>query len=316
MSGFRREVMEWLGDGRAPPGRDHDVLRAAGLVPSRAEWRLFLSQLSLWLGTAALAAAIFFFFAFNWHALSRFAKFGLVEGAIAAALIACWRLDLDRPAGKAALVLLSLLTGALLALTGQVYQTGADAYELFAWWALLILPWVAVGRFSPLWLLWLGIADLALYFYADAGRFAGEDTLLWSLLAFNTAALAAWEAAHRAGTPWLRDDWPPRLIAIPAGIAATALSLSDILDTGRYGGGILAHIVWIACVVLWYRRVRLDLFMLAGAVLSVIVVVAGFMIRHFLNDGAGGFLVVGLMIVAMAGGGATWLRSVARGVRA
>ena len=39
-------------------------------------------------------------------------------------------------AGKAVLTLLSLLVGALLALTGQIYQTGADTYELFAWWAV------------------------------------------------------------------------------------------------------------------------------------------------------------------------------------
>ncbi|HMC93022.1 MAG TPA: hypothetical protein VKI45_11225, partial [Allosphingosinicella sp.] len=59
----------------------------------------------------------------------------------------------------------------------------------------------------------------------------------------------------------------------------------------------------------------LDLFMLAGAILSVIVVVAGLMIRHFLGSQAGGFLLVGLIIVAMAGGGATWLRAVAREVK-
>jgi len=306
--------MEWIGGGRVAPGREHDALRAAGLAPSRADWRLFLSQLSLWLGTAALAAAIIFFFAFNWHALGRFTKFGLVEGVLLVLLAALWRLDFDRPAGKAALVLLSLVTGALLALTGQVYQTGADAFELFAWWALLILPWVAVSRFSPHWLLWLAIANLAVYFSSDTGLFADHETPLWIVLALDTAALAAWEAAHRAGIAWLRDDWPPRLVAIPAGFAATALSLFAILDGARPAAP-LAHIVSIACVLVWYRRVRLDLFMLAGAILSVIVVVAGLMIRHFLGSQAGGFLIVGLIIVAMAGGGATWLRAVAREVK-
>jgi uncharacterized membrane protein len=315
MSGLRREVMEWLADGRVVPGGEHHVLRAAGIAPSRAGWRLFLGQISLWLGTAALAAAIIFFFAFNWDALGRFTKFGLVEGAILAVLVACWRFDLDRPAGKAALVLLSLLTGALLALTGQVYQTGADTFELFAWWALLILPWVLVSRFSPHWLLWLAVANFAVLSCADAAVFANHDIVLWILLALDTAALAAWEAAHRAGIAWLRDDWPPRLVVIPAGVAATALSLEAIADS-RDVGPVLAHIVWIVCILGWYRRVRLDLFMLAGALLSAVVVVAGFMILHFLGEGAGGFLLVALMIVAMAGGGATWLRSLAREAQA
>jgi uncharacterized membrane protein len=314
MSGLRREVMEWLGDGRAAPGRERDLLRAAGIAPSRADWRAFLSLLTLWLGVAALAAAIIFFFAFNWDALSRFAKFGLVEGAILAALIACWRLDLDAPAGKAVLVLLSLLAGALLALTGQVYQTGADAWELFAWWALLILPWVAVSRFSPHWLLWLAIADLALFFYSYAGLFRDTDALFWSLLAFNAAALAGWEAAHRAGIAWLRDDWPPRLVSVPAAIAATGLGLSAVLDDGHWMG-LFGFLLWIACVAAWYRLVRLDLFMLAGAILSAIIVVAGFMIRHLLGEGAPGYLMVGLLIAGMAGGGATWLRAIGREAR-
>ena len=48
----------------------------------------------------------------------------------------------NRPAGKAALLAAALLTGGLLALIGQTYQTGADTFELFATWAALILPWV------------------------------------------------------------------------------------------------------------------------------------------------------------------------------
>ena len=46
----------------------------------------------------------------------------------------------------------SLFTGALLALVGQTYQTGADTYELFALWAFAITAWVAVARLPALWL--------------------------------------------------------------------------------------------------------------------------------------------------------------------
>src|SRR3954466_3346385 len=155
MGGFRSEMLDWLDSGRVAPGRADEALRAAGLLPSPAEWRTMLGRLSLWVETVAMAAALIFFFAFNWDDLGRFAKFGLVEAAVLAALLACWRVPFDGGPGKAILLLLSLLTGALLALAGQVYQTGADTYELFAYWAVLILPWVLVSRFSPLWLLWL-----------------------------------------------------------------------------------------------------------------------------------------------------------------
>ena len=84
MSRFRSEVLDWFDAGRVVPGREQEALRAAGVTPSPAEWRAFLGQLTLWLGTIALAAAVIFFFAFNWDDLGRFAKFGLVEAAILA----------------------------------------------------------------------------------------------------------------------------------------------------------------------------------------------------------------------------------------
>ncbi|HYJ83119.1 MAG TPA: DUF2157 domain-containing protein, partial [Allosphingosinicella sp.] len=165
MSRYRSEVLGWFDSGRVAAGRELDVLRAAGIAPSSHEWRAFLGQLTLWLGTIALAASVIFFFAFNWDDLGRFAKFALVEAAILAGLALLWRLGPDGIPGKALLTLLSLLVGALLALTGQTYQTGADTYELFAWWAVLILPWVLLGRFSPLWLVWLALLNLAAYLY-------------------------------------------------------------------------------------------------------------------------------------------------------
>jgi uncharacterized membrane protein len=309
-------MLSWFDAGRIAPGREREALIAAEAMPSPADWRVFLGQLTLWLGTIALAAAIIFFLAFNWDDLGRFAKFGLVEGAILAALAGCWRVGLDGPAGKALLVLLSLLTGALLALSGQVYQTGADSYALFAYWAVLILPWVLVGRFSPLWLLWLGLLDLAVLLYFQIFS-AGFESLLWALFGLNNLALALWEAAHRLGLAWLRDSWPPRLVAIASGSAATFLVVWAILDFSsvRSSGALMvvAYLAWLGAMYFWYRRVRPDLFMLAGGVLSLVVVVTIFLSHHLLDhDAAAGFLLIGLVVIGLSAGGAVWLRSVAR----
>jgi uncharacterized membrane protein len=43
--------------------------------------------------------------------------------------------------------------GVLQAVFGQIYETGADSYVLFLIWALLIIGWVAIGGYAPLWLL-------------------------------------------------------------------------------------------------------------------------------------------------------------------
>jgi uncharacterized membrane protein len=312
MNRFRSEVLDWFDAGRIAPGREIEALRAGGISPSAGEWRAFLKQLTLWLGTTAIAAAIIFFFAFNWDDLGRFAKFGLVEAAILAGLLACWRLDLDGAAGKAVLLALSLLTGALLALTGQIYQTGADTFQLFAWWAALILPWVLVGRFSPLWLVWLALLNLAVYLYFQIAW--DEAGLIWALFGLNTLALFGWEAAHRAGVAWLRDDWPPRLVAIGSGVFATALILWAIMDGsgGSSALAVLAYLAWLASLYGWYRRMRPDLFMLAMGLLSLIVAAAAFLADTLQSAGSGSFLVIGLAVIGMSAGGAVWLKSLAR----
>lgn len=303
------EVLDWIEAGRVVSGSEHEALRAAGIAPTRGDWHAFLGRLTLWLGTVAIAAALIFFFAFNWDELGRFAKFGLLEGAILAGLALCLWLDLDSAAGKAVLLLLSLLVGALLALAGQTYQTGADTYELFAWWALLILPWVLVGRLSPLWLVWLVLLNAALFLYFSRSS-AGEG-LLWALFALNLAALVAWEAAHAYGLAWLRDGWPPRLVAVAAGTAATALMMMAIFDDGHVLGA-LAWLAWLAAAYAWYRHARPDLFMLAGGLLSLIVVVAAFLTRHVFASGAGGALLIGLVVIGLSAGGAIWLKSINR----
>lgn len=317
MSDFRAAILEWFDAGRVAPDREIEVLRAGGLLPTPSEWRAFLGRLTLWLGTIALAAALIFFLAFNWEELGRFSKFALVEAAILAGLLVCWRVDLDQLTGKAVLLLLSLLTGALLALAGQVYQTGADTWELFAYWAVLILPWVVVGRFSPLWLLWLGLLNLAAWLYFQL--FWDAEPLLWTMFVLNGLALAAWEAGHRAGLAWLRDDWPPRLIALASGTAATALVVWAIMDGGPGGsaaGAFLAYAAWLAAIYAWYRRVRPDLFMLAGGLLSLIVAVVALLSQNMLGNEAGGFLFIGLVVIGMSAGGAVWLKSAAREQRA
>lgn len=314
MRRFHSEVLDWLEAGLVAPGRERDALRAADVLPSPTEWRAFLEQVTLWLGTIALTAAVIFFFAFNWNDLGRFAKFGLVETAILAGLVTCWRVKLDGAPGKAALMMLCLLTGALLALSGQIYQTGADTYELFAWWAVLILPWVLVSRFSPLWLVWLVLLNLSAFFYLSRGW--PVDGWFWTMLVLNGIALSLWEVAHRARLSWLQDNWPPRLLSIAAGGGATALIISAILGSGEGAGmrilAVLAYAAWLAALYGWYRHVRPDLFMLAGGVLSSIVAVVAFLSYHILDAGSGAYLLIGLVVIGMSAGGAIWLRSTGR----
>ncbi len=86
---------------------------------------------SLWLRLAApLAAAAFVGFglilwiAANWDHISGHGRFGIVASVVAVAAAAAFVQSLRGPA----LLVAFLGTGGLLALIGQTYQTGADAW--------------------------------------------------------------------------------------------------------------------------------------------------------------------------------------------
>jgi uncharacterized membrane protein len=314
----RHTILAWSERGAIAEVRA--ALDVAGVLPAARDWRVFLDRLLLWSGAVSLAAAVVFFVAHNWNDLGKFAKFGLVELLLVAAVLGYWRLGPDRAAGKASLLVASIFLGALLALLGQTYQTGADTWELFATWAALTMPWVLIGRFPGLWMLWIAIANVAivLYFQVFPGLFGivfSTERQLWTLFAFNTAALAGWELAARR-VAWLDERWAPRLLAIASGTTVTLLMLQTIFDWREASAAaLIAYPVWLACAYAAYRVLMRDLFVLAGGCLSVIVVVTAFLGKNIFDSRAeaGGFLFIALVVIAMAAAAGWWLKQVARG---
>lgn len=313
------EVLTWIEDGRLPPKTGERAVRLAGLLPGGEDWRSFVDRLLLWAGAVLLAAAVIFFVAYNWKALGRFAKFGLAEAALLVAVGAGWRIGLERAAGQVALFAAALLIGALLALVGQTYQTGADTFELFSAWAIAMLPFALLGRMPALWLLWLAVVDLAvvLYFQAFHGvLFAflfAADPMPWALFGVNAAALIGWEIAS-ARLAWLRVQWATRCVAFASGAAAAALGVMGAMADPVNFARLFAWLGWTLAAYAWYRYRRPDLFVLAGGVLGVIVVVTAWLTRVLLDRhaDAGGYLLIGLAVLAMSAAGSYWLRIVAR----
>jgi uncharacterized membrane protein len=319
MTTRRRIVLDWAEQGQFPAP---DILRAlavAEVLPSLRGWQRFLDQLLLWMGVLLFAAGLIFFLAFNWNEIDRLSKFALAEALVAVTLAFVWWLGLERPSGKAALVGASLFVGGLFALIGQTYQTGADSFELFGTWAVMILPWALVGRFDVLWLLWLLVANVAIaaYFQTFPGRFLlfSGDQALWGMFCVDTAALAVWEVASRRGVEWLRSRWAPRLIATASGTLVTVVAITAIFD--EQDGGILAigaWLAWLASAWIVYRRLVKDLYVLAGGVLSTVLVVAAFLANVLFRSSGGtfqGFLLIGVVVIGLSAAGGMWLRRVA-----
>jgi uncharacterized membrane protein len=321
MSDTRTEVLEWIARGRIPADSLTTVLRVAGLQPTRKDWQLFFSQLTLWLGVIFCAVAVIFFFAYNWQAMGLFAKFGLVEVLIVASLVFYWRIDATGVIAQASLLFASLLVGALLALVGQTYQTGADTYELFAVWAMAILPWVLVSRFAALWLFCLVLinAAIVLYYQTFGGLFGiafDSNSVVWTLFILDTVALCCWEIAAYYGVDWLRGGSSTRILAIVSGILITMLATAAILDFDEreYGKitALIVYPVWLVVAYSVYRHLLKDVFVLSGAVLSIIIFISVWLSDVMLENGDGGaFLFIGFVIIILSAAGGYWLKAVA-----
>jgi uncharacterized membrane protein len=172
------------------------LLKLADARPSRAEGLRFLSTFLRIAGVLSLAAGLVFFMAANWSRIAVFGRFGLIE----LVLVACAALAFVKPppsfAGRGAIFLAFIATGALLALFGQTYQTGADIYELFLTWALLGLPLAVVAQWGVVSAAWVLVLNVALVLFCGWHPAGG---LLW--IAFGGAHF---QPAHMImGAAWV-----------------------------------------------------------------------------------------------------------------
>lgn len=291
------------------------ALRRIGHIPDRTGWRRFLDYLLLVLGALLLVCGIFFFFAYNWEELHRFARFGIIEALIVLAVGMAHLWGLRNLAGRMALFTGALLVGALLAVFGQEYQTGADSYTLFLNWMLLIVLWVAIGRFAPLWLLLLGLANITLILYWEQVWSGNFSLQLESLLLLNGAALTAWEAAYLRGIRWLRERWYARIVATVAYGWATAALLNFIfnwsatpLDNAESSlAAPVLYGLFLAATLFFYQRSIHDLFVLTVAALSLIAGTTAAVAQWLDLSDTLLFLVLGALVIAQAALAVTWL---------
>nr|WP_290693518.1 DUF2157 domain-containing protein [Halomonas sp. UBA3074] len=319
MASIRRELISLIEQGVIPPEQVTRAVQASGLYPSNRAWDGFVDRLLLWLGGMALAFAVLFFIAYNWAEMGRWLRFGMVQAAMALTVgLAIWP-KASPMVQRVALTSAILLVGVLLALFGQVYQTGADPWQLFFTWAVLTLPWVWVARFELLWVLWLGLMNLAigLYFRTWGGPFgvlASSDAALWGLFGLNTLVLIIWElgACYRG---WTRQ-WAVRLLAVGSGVPMTLLVMTLIVDIGLVGSPTLAiYPFWLAAVYSIYRYWRPELFMIAGGCISALTVTTLLLARLLLWEGdwqEGSLLLITIAVLAMGAGAVVWLKRLHR----
>lgn len=322
MASTRRQLVGLIERNAIADEQVDRAVQLSGLYPSGLAWRGFVDRLLLWLGGLALACSLLFFIAYNWADMGRFFRFGLVEGALVAAIAVYWKTAGRGMAAQVSLMVATLLLGVLLALFGQVYQTGADSWQLFFYWALLMTPWALIGRLAVLWVFWLGLINLTilLYYQTWGGIFSAlfglDFSALWLFFLFNSGALALWELGARRWS-WLAVSWPKRLLALGSGLSITLLALLAIGDYRQVSGAVLVvYPLWLSALYVVYRKWAADLFMLAGGCLSAIAVIVYFLGDALLTHSEpGGLLVLALLILGLSAAVVVWLKRVHGEVR-
>lgn len=291
-------------------------------------WRQFLARSTLWLGVLLLGSAAICWVAANWQDMTKIQRFAGTQGLLAlSALAAAWaglRLrgtpGVRRSIPGALLALAGILLGALLALLGQTYQTGADTWELFAWWAVLLLPWALVASSQAVWLLWVLVSNVALALWLGERAFnwwlllGGPQVASLIVAAWNLILLLGWELAARR---WRASTLigPRLLAALVIGVLVTALMFGDFIMRGL---GATNGVAWLAVTLglgFYYQRGRRDLIILAMLAAGVICVslrmVGEWLLR--LEPGVWAALPLAALLMAEAVWAARWLRGLATG---
>lgn len=251
----------------------------AGFIPSRTDWLRFVDLLVLALGTVFLVAGILFFFAFNWADLPKFAKFAVVEGAVIIAIVVAFVLDIDKWGGRMALAAGSILVGVALGVVGTTYQTGADSYNLFVVWTMLVTGWALISRWNIMYIIWLVLLNTSISLYWSQVIGTDFNNLDYLLLSINFAFILVWELlAHFNIFDFMKKGrWILYLVMIPVLIYASYQMMdwlyairSEYYDALWYAP--VAYSVVLSAIVALYMLLKQDLLMVTMMALSILVV--------------------------------------------
>ncbi len=265
-------------------------------VPS---WQRFLQLLLLALGVSFTAAGIVFFFAYNWADLHKFVKLGLIEALILILILVSVFTKTKPLIKKMLLLAASILVGVLYAVFGQVYQTGADAYDFFLGWTLFVFVWVLFSRFAPLWTLFVILINTTLFLYAEQVAYEWTEMFLYALLfTINGLLLVGFIWIPKALKLPPFPSWFVQLLAL-ATITCSTIGISggifDEPPAPSFGILLLLALIFYG-TGLWYGLKTKSLFYISIIPFSVIIIISATMLDF--SEEASMLFAIGVFIVA------------------
>ena len=255
------------------------------------QWGLWTSRLLLTISVTLILSGIVYFSAFNWARVPPHVKLGSIQLGIISCIIGAYFYSLQVTIGKTLMLSASVLVGVFMAVFGQIYQTGADAYQLFMMWSLLIFAWTLVSNFAAQWVLWLVITNIALVLWWGQAAFPSQQMrfMIYIYLSIlNGTALILLEYFSMAKKyDWLQVHWTRMLLIIAILSIMLIPTVTLIMEVNKATQSImlsgLVGIIGHAGAYYFYRYQALNIKSLAVAVLSIFIIVEALSIKILLE---------------------------------
>ncbi|MBD0405182.1 DUF2157 domain-containing protein [Flammeovirga sp. EKP202] len=284
-------------------GEDLDKALRENVYIDQKQWNTTLSTLLLVFGVGFVAVGIMFFFAYNWGDLSKTLKLAIVETVVVLALGAFLFFRNKTVYANILATCIAFLIGVMFAVFGQVYQTGANAYDFFLGWTMAIALIVFLSDFAVLWLLYLLLISTTWHFYFTQVLDSFHD--LYELLLLFILYTLAFVVSHflSSQNKVIPNWWRYSVILIIVGLG-TLISSYIITHSNRDNfisivSSLSVIIVYVAGLIYALKQRYIVLF--ASILFSCILLFTNLLIVQ-VNDLIGSFLIGGVfMVISVTG---------------
>lgn len=296
MSNVRKHIHLLSRHSNLPETAANELLHQK-LYPTSASWFRLLKSILLVLGAGFAVAGIVFFFAYNWEALNKFVKLGLLQALVVACIATALFTQKKSLISNIALTAGAMLTGVLFAVFGQIYQTGANAYDFFLNWTIAVTLWALMARFPPLWLLYLTLINTTLYLYqqqvSDRLSTTGLFTFLFILNSL-AAASSLWWPKYKKTNP--SPVWFSNVIMLAAFYCATvAICLAIYEDYDSIILLLIAAVLVLYVAAYIYAMRHQKMFPLAIGGLSILIMISALLLKA--SEEAASFFLIGFLML-------------------
>ncbi|MDD3039876.1 DUF2157 domain-containing protein [Bacteroides sp.] len=279
------------------------------MYANKKQWNQFLSIFLLTAGIGFTVAGIIFFFAYNWDALPKFVKLGMVEVLLATTVLLTIFTRWNLLTKQILLTGATFLTGTLFAVFGQIYQTGADAYDLFLGWTLFTFLWAIAIRFAPLWLTFLGLLCITLWLYTlqiipgEIEKVALLTNAVTWICALATILAERMNVKRKLAE---QNHWFIKILSVATIIHASYLIIAAIVEKENLILLPLASVILLFPIGLWFGWKQRNLFYLSIIPFAILMILLFlYLFRSQLGDtelflGGGLIMITGTTLLIYA----------------